>query len=202
MSRLAKDYLAAKEVVRESLSGNPDASIFLAKAQKNLLLYAIISGYSNKIRIISNDLSVSGNLILSQDGKSIAKILKAQADMIIYSIASRMRDSWSTSGENDIPESRNVLIAQKILGTPYSIKSSNEDLQKHYGDLSRFLTGKSSEKIVKKEKKLLFKAKTSIPLICDFVPKKVLDVLQIEGVGTKSVFLSYFKKRINLSELT
>lgn len=197
MSGTVGDYSAAKQIVKETLVGNSDASIFLALAQKNLLLMAILRGYGNKIREISNQAAIEGHLQASKDGKSIANILIAQSDAIAYSIASRVRDSWSSRGEEELPEGKRVLYSQKILGSPVKVSCSQEDLRAIYGDLSRFFTGENPSGILKKEKKLLFKAKTSLPLICDFVPSKVLDVLQIKNVpGTKSVFLTYFRNRV------
>lgn len=200
MSELAQDYVAAKTIVAESLDGNSDASIFLAKAQKNLLLAAILKGYANKINQIANDLSIDGKIKSSNDGKSISRTLSAQADLILHSICARVRDSWSGLGENPIPESKTVLNAQRIVGTPTKILSKRSDLIKDYGELSRFMTGETFDTLVRKEKKLLFKAKTSLPIICDLVPEKVLNVLQIKGKGTSSVFLNYFQSRINKSK--
>ena len=195
MSGLQKDYLVAKEIVRESIKGNPDASIFLSKAQKNLILCCLLRGYSKKISQLSDDLSVDGKLGLARDGKQISQSLAAQADLILYSICSRIRDSWSGSGEERVPEDKTVLRAKEILSLPVKIISSDKDLVKSYGPLSRFMTGTSDEKLVRKEKKLLFTAKTSVPLICDLVPDKVLQSLNIEAQGTKAVILCFSKNR-------
>ena len=152
MSGLQKDYLVAKEIVRESIKGNPDASIFLSKAQKNLILCCLLRGYSKKISQLSDDLSVEGKLGLARDGKQISQSLAAQADLILYSICSRVRDSWSGSGEERVPEDKTVLRAKEILSLPVKIISSDKDLAKSYGPLSRFMTGTSDEKLVRKEK--------------------------------------------------
>ena len=200
MSGLAQDYNAAKTIVAESLQGNPDASIFLAKAQKNLLLASLLRGYANKINEISNDLAIEGKIKSSSDGKLISKSLEAQSDLILHSICSRVRDSWSGLGENPIPESKTVLNAQRVAGTPVRVLSKKNDLLRDYGDLSRFMTGEKNDILARKEKKLLFKAKTSLPIICDYVPEKVLNVLQIKGKGTSSVFLNYFLSRIKKSK--
>jgi hypothetical protein len=69
VSELQRDYLTAKEIVRESIKGNPDASIFLSKAQKNLILCCLLRGYSKKIAQLADDLSVNGRLGLARDGK-------------------------------------------------------------------------------------------------------------------------------------
>ena len=195
MSGLKKDYLTAKEIVRESIKGNPDASIFLSKAQKNLILSALLRGYSKKISQLSDDMSVEGQLGLARDGKQVSQSLAAQADLILYSICSRVRDSWKGTGEERVPEDKTVLRSKEILSLPVKIISSDKKLQKAYGPLSRFMTGKTEETLARKEKKLLFKAKTSVPLICDLVPDKVLESLNIESQGTKSVFLCFFKNR-------
>ena len=200
MSELAQDYIAAKTIVAESLAGNSDASIFLAKAQKNLLLAALLKGYANKINEIANDLSIEGKMKTSNDGKSVSKTLLAQSDLILHSICSRIRDSWSGLGETPIPESKTILNSQRIVGTPTKILSTKPELVRDYGELSRFMTGDNFDALVRKEKKLLFKAKTSLPIICDFVPEKVLSVLQIKGKGTSSVFLNYFSSRIKKSK--
>jgi len=200
VSELAQDYIAAKTIVAESLAGNSDASIFLAKAQKNLLLAALLKGYANKINEMANDLSIEGKIKTSNDGKAISKTLYAQADLILHGICARVRDSWSGLGENPIPESKTILNSQRVIGTPTKILSTKSELIRDYGDLSRFMTGENYDTLVRKEKKLLFKAKTSLPIICDFVPEKVLSVLQIKGKGTSSVFLNYFSSRIKKSK--
>jgi len=196
VSLLKKDYLIARDIVRESISGNVDASIFLSKAQKNLILYCLLNGYSKKISQIADDLSIDGQLVLARDGKQVSKSLAAQSDLILYSICSRVRDSWNGTGEERIPEDKTVLTSKDVLSLPIKIVSSAPELVEAYGPLSRFMTGYASQKLVKKEKKLLFKAKTSVPLICDIVPQKVLDSLQIKGSSTESVFLCFFKNRL------
>jgi hypothetical protein len=197
VSELQKDYLVAKEIVKESIKGNSDASIFLAKAQKNLILCCLLRGYANKISQLADQLSVDGRLALARDGRQVSQSLKAQADLILYSIASRIRDSWKNNGENPIPEDKTVLLSQRIASSPIKVISSNKELREGYGALSRFMNfDAANSKLVSKEKKLLFKAKTSVPLICEIVPKKVLDCLKIDGAGTKSVFLCYFKNRL------
>lgn len=195
MSELQRDYLTAKEIVRESIKGNPDASIFLSKAQKNLILCCLLRGYSKKIAQLADEQSVNGRLGLARDGKQVSQSLAAQADLILYSICSRVRDSWNGVGEERIPEDKTVLRSREVLSVPVKIISSDQDLTKAYGPLSRFMTGSSDEQLVRKEKKLLFKAKTSVPLICDLVPEKVLQSLNIESQGTKAVFLCFFKNR-------
>jgi len=69
VSELQRDYLTAKEIVRESIKGNPDASIFLSKAQKNLILCCLLRGYSKKIAQLADEQSVNGRLGFARDGK-------------------------------------------------------------------------------------------------------------------------------------
>ena len=46
-------------------------------------------------------MSVDGQLGLARDGKQVSQSLSAQADLILYSICSRVRDSWKRTGEED-----------------------------------------------------------------------------------------------------
>ena len=196
MSAVVNDYMVAKDIVKESLQNNPDASIFLAKAQKNIVLSALLKGYANKIQEVSDNHSITGEMQIARDGQMISGMLRAQADMILYSVTSRVRDSWSQGGEEELEEGKKIFSAQKILSTPIRIVSSDSDLIVAYGDLSRFMIKNEPEGLVEKERKMLFRAKTSVPLTCSMVSKSVLNTLKIKGKDTSSVFLAYFKGRI------
>ena len=200
MSGLLNDYKAAKKLVTESLAGNPDAYLFLSRAQRNLVLSALLKCYAQKIQARANDLSLQGKTALAMDGSTVSARLLADSDLIRFSVLSAIRDGWSSRGEEEIPEGRNILTSKKLAESPLRLNSNKDNILKNYSTLSRFFIPSRDSVDEKREKKLLFLAKNSVPLMSESIPKKIRMTLATESNPTESIFLCYFRQRVKQNE--
>lgn len=193
---LHQDYCIAKEVVREALMGNSDAKLFLSKSQQGLILIAIYEKFAGEIELQANTLSVENKSELAKDGKKISNRLKANANLLRYEIANSIRGVWKQKGEQKLPENEGVLRAVEIIKNPIKLQSTRENIITAYGDLARFFVQGLKSPAEKNEKKIVYSAKHTSPILNDMIPKDILLHYGLERKPDSVAFLlSYFEHR-------
>lgn len=195
---LQKDAGVSRQVVKEAIQGNPDAKFFVSQAQQALILIAMYEQIANSIKMTANKLSLKGLSDLAIDGNLVANRLVANAKLLRYSIAESIRGAWNDKGEIPIPESTGILQAKEIVKNPFRLKSTKDDIRTYYGDDSRFFLPNISSDMELLEKKLLYTAKHSSPMMNEMVPSEILNHFGINQMRNQSSFFhSYFLRRMS-----
>ena len=192
---LSKDLRFASMVTKEALEGNPDAKYFLSQAQQGLILIALYEQIAKSIQDTATRLSLKGVTDLAIDGKLVANRLFANAKLLRYSIAERIRSGWLSKGEVPLPESKNVLQAKEVIKSPFRLRSTKDDIQTYYGEDARFFLPNVTSDIEASEKKILYYAKHTTPMLVEMVPPKIRSHFPNGSVGTSPFFVSYFQSR-------
>ena len=192
---LIQDKIVARELVKEALDGNSDAKFFISQSQRALILIAIYETTANRILESANKLSLKGQIDIGIDGKMVANRLKANAKLLRYSIVEAVRNAWKNKGEKLIPEAKGILQAKEIVSSPFRLRSSKQDIQNAYDDDARFfLPNMPTDDLM--EKKTLYQARHSVPIMNETIPSSVL---QHYGIITmkphSSFFLNFFSQR-------
>ena len=192
---LIQDKIVARELVKEALDGNSDAKFFISQSQRALILIAIYETTANRILESANKLSLKGQIDIGIDGKMVANRLKANAKLLRYSIVEAVRNAWKNKGEKLIPEAKGILQAKEIVSSPFRLRSSKQDIQNAYEDDARFfLPNMPTDDLM--EKKTLYQARHSVPIMNETIPSSVL---QHYGIITmkphSSFFLNFFSQR-------
>jgi hypothetical protein len=195
---LQKDAGVSRQVVKEAIQGNPDAKFFISQVQQALMLIAMYEQIANSIKQTANRLSLKGLSDLAIDGNLVANRLIANAKLMRYSIAESIRGSWNDKGETAIPESKGVLQAKEIVKSPFRLKSTKDDIRAYYGDDARFFLPNISSDMEILEKKVLYTAKHSSPMMNEMVPNEILNHFGINQMRNHtSFFYSYFLRRMS-----
>ena len=91
MNALMKDRNVTKEIIVEALQGNKEARYFISRAQQALVMSALYEIIANRIEKTANRLSLNGLPDLGRDGILVANRLRANSNLLRYSLADLLR---------------------------------------------------------------------------------------------------------------
>ena len=190
-----KDRNVIKEIIVEALQGNRDARFFVSRSQQALVMSSLYDIIADRIEQTANRLSMNGLPDLARDGIIVANRLKANAKLLRYSLADRVRSAWSGRGEAPIPEAKSILQATAIVKEELRFKSAKDEIQTYFLDDSRFFLPSIKSDLEREEKKVLFHARHNSPIMNSGLPEGILLKLGILGNPSDAFILSYFSER-------
>ena len=194
---LQKDAGVARQIVKESIAGNSDAKFFVSQVQQALVLIAMYEQIAKSIKETSNKVALKGLSDLAVDGNLVGNRLLANAKLLRYSIAESVRGSWNDQGEKSIPESKGILQAKEIVKSPFRLRSTKQDIRTYYGEDARFFLPNVSSDIDLLEKRVLYTAKHTSPMLIDMVPTEILHHYNLSSSSpNSSFFYRYFLRRL------
>ena len=195
---LEKDAGVARKIVKESMEGNTDAKFFISQVQQALVLIAMYEQIAKSIKATSNRLGLKGLADLAVDGNLVGNRLLANAKLLRYSIAESIRGSWNDEGEESIPESKGILQAKEIVKSPFRLRSTKQDIRTYYDEDARFFLPNISSDLELLEKRILYTAKHTSPMLIDMVPTEILKHYSLLKSNPNSAFFyRYFLRRVS-----
>ena len=190
-----KDRNVIKEIIVEALQGNRDARFCVSRSQQALVMSSLYDIIADRIEQTANRLSMNGLPDLARDGIIVANRLRANAKLLRYSLADRVRAAWSGRGEEPIPESKSVLQATTIVKEDLRFRSSKDEIQTYYLDDARFFLPSIKSDLEREEKRVLFHARHNAPIMNSGLPEDIRMKLGIFSKPSDAFILSYFSER-------
>ena len=190
-----KDRNVAKEVILEALQGNKEARYFISRAQQALVMSALYEIVAPRIENTANRLALNGLPDRARDGILVATRLKANAKLLRYSLADRIRSAWSDKGEEPIPEAKTIFQSTAIVKDELRLRSRKDELKTYYQDDARFFLPSIKSDLEREEKRVLFHARHNAPIMNNGLPEGIVARLGITGQPVDAFLLSYFSQR-------